>query len=35
MEILTDKDLEEARRQAPSIPIDGVGVDTNPPANEV
>ena len=30
MEILTDMDLEEARRQAPPVRIDGVGVDTNP-----
>ena len=35
MEILTDKDLEEARRQAPPVRIDGVGVDTNPLGNGV
>ena len=35
MEILTDKNLEEARRQAPPVRIDGIGVDTNPPGNGV
>ena len=35
MEILTDKDLDEARRQAPPVRIDGIGVDTSRPENGV
>ena len=35
MEVLTDEDLNDARKQAPLVPIDGLGVDTNPPGNGV